>query len=263
LGNDDLLHLGPQGLIQRRRILVSAGWALELLGERFDLDDLREGLRPPFDPWVEEYQDGAQTRLLLRSNAWSELTSTGEMMAEAVRLIDHINGVLLVGQSDAQPISHGITLRFLEDGTRVPVLIAGSAQITLGGCRVRGRVVVETPRSFKEPAASVMQERLQKADCQTVISDLLTFIIRADNWFDLFKAMESVERLIGGEAAAQALSSEWKRVRRTANRHRHAPSAKHTLPPKPPTIPEARNVVIGVARQVIDEYASAGSDDHA
>ena len=234
--------------------MVSAGWALELRGQKIDLDDLEESLRPPFDPWVEEYFEGGDRLLLLRSHAWKELVSTGEMMAEAARLIDHINGVLLIGDPAAKPISNGITLRFREDGSRLPVLIAASANITLEGCRVRGRAVVGSTEPPLESAPSIMQLRLRAADQQSVVSDLLTFISRADNWFDLFKAMELVERLIGGEAAAQQISSDWKRVRRTANRHRHAPSPKHTLPIIPPTIPQARDLLIAVARHVIDQH---------
>lgn len=240
--------------------MVSAGWALELRGQKIDLDDLRESLRPPFDPWVEEYIEGGERLLLLRSDAWKELASTGEMMAEAARLIDHINGVLLIEHPDAKPISNGITLRFREDGSRVPVLIAASANITLEGCRVRGRAVVGSIEPPLEPTPSIMQVRLRAADQQPVVSDLLTFINRADNWFDLFKAMESVERLIGGEVAAQQISSDWKRVRRTANRHRHAPSPKHTLPTNPPSIPEARDLLIAVARHVIDRQEASKSE---
>jgi hypothetical protein len=33
----------------------SPGWAVELVGEKFDLDDLRNDQAPPFDLWVEDY----------------------------------------------------------------------------------------------------------------------------------------------------------------------------------------------------------------
>lgn len=232
-------------------LMVSAGWALELRGSRVDLDDVREKLKPPFDPWVEEYGEGGENMLLLRSNAWKGLASTGDMMAEAARLIDHINGALLLEDANAQLISHGITLCFGEDGGRLPVVIAAKANITLKGFRVRARGVVGAGSPEEEPSASIMQVRLQKADKEPIMSDLLTFITRADNWFDLFKAMELVERLIGGEARAQAISSEWKRVRQTANRHRHAPSPKHTLPRNPPQVPEARAVLLAVASTAV------------
>jgi hypothetical protein len=28
------------------------GWAVELTGDKIDVDDLRELLAPPFDPWL-------------------------------------------------------------------------------------------------------------------------------------------------------------------------------------------------------------------
>jgi hypothetical protein len=36
----------------------SPGWAVELVGEKFDLDNLRNDLASPFDPRVEDYATG-------------------------------------------------------------------------------------------------------------------------------------------------------------------------------------------------------------
>jgi hypothetical protein len=117
---------------------VSEGWALELRGEKFDLDDLREGLRPPFDPWVEEYELDGAAMLLLRSKNWSGLYSTADMMADARRLIDQINAVHLVGQPDARPIEYGVTLRFGQNGKPLPIMLAGALAGGEGGIRTHG-----------------------------------------------------------------------------------------------------------------------------
>jgi hypothetical protein len=49
----------------------SPGWAASLKGEKLDLDDLRQMLEPPFDPWVEDYKTDDSLRLLLRSAQWA------------------------------------------------------------------------------------------------------------------------------------------------------------------------------------------------
>jgi hypothetical protein len=45
----------------------SPGWAVELVGEKFDVDDFREMLPPPFDPWVEDYSMDGGSVVILRT----------------------------------------------------------------------------------------------------------------------------------------------------------------------------------------------------
>ncbi len=247
--------------------MVSAGWALELRGDQIDLDDVREALKPPFDPWVEEYSDGGKDILLLRSRSWENSETTAEIMADAVRLLKHINGALLLEYSDAALISHGVTFRFDEGGLPLPVTIRGTLNITFPAMRARGRAVVNSKAPKPEPTPSPMQMRLQKADDLTVVSDLMTFLVRAENraetdtdtWFDVFKAIESVEALVGGEANAIKLSKNWKRAKQTANRYRHAPSPKHQLPKNPLSVDEAKSIVAAVARDVVDDVTVTGT----
>ncbi|MDK1493081.1 hypothetical protein QN219_24050 [Sinorhizobium sp. 7-81] len=99
---------------------------------------------------------------------------------------------------------------------------------------------------------SIMQRRLAKADSQDAIADFLIFLARADNWFDLYKGMERIEDFLGGERKVQEINSGWKKTRQTANRYRHAPSERHPLPQNPPTLEEARRLVLAVVGLVID-----------
>lgn len=228
---------------------VSEGWALELWGEPIDLDDLREDLKPPFDPWVEEYVSSEGAMLLLRSRSWKGMQTTGEMMDDARRLLDHINGAHLVGQDDAVPISHGATLRFDSVGQRLPVTLSATIDITFGQARMRGRM--STSAQPAEPTASIMQQRLMRAGANGTTSDTLIFLTRADNWFDIYKAMECIESLGGGTRALIAMWPEWKGARQTANCHRHAPSLRHPMPTNAPSLEEVRALVLKAARQIL------------
>lgn len=232
--------------------VVSAGWALELCGDELDLDDLRNTLKPPFDPWVEDYNDGERAMLLLRSQTWANLETTGEMMDDARRLLELINGANCVAHSDARPLVPGITLRFDPNGNRLPIVIAATGNITLRGVRARGRFSVGDGGQTQEPVASPIQQWLQRANTDDRTADLLAFIARADNWFDIYKAMECIKKLNSG-GATEILHPEWRRVQQTANCHRHAPNPDaYPLPARPTDLSEARDVLLLVARQVLE-----------
>src|SRR5665213_837203 len=59
------------------------GWAVEVTGNRFDLDDLRTLLPAPFDPWVEEDETPDGKKLLLRSASWNQLVAADLVHAQA------------------------------------------------------------------------------------------------------------------------------------------------------------------------------------
>ena len=76
---------------------------------------------------------------------------------------------------------------------------------------------------------------------------MLVHVLRADNWYDVYKCVELAKLIAGGGAALKAtLGTDWKKwrdTRQTANHFRHAPATGHPLPPQPPTLSEARQFV--------------------
>jgi len=226
------------------------GWAIILAGDAFDLDDLRLALKRPFDPWVEDYDDDGTPVLLLRSEAWASLTTARELMDDATRLIDHINAAAMLNLGDSLPVSLGRIIKFKTDGSLDRVLIAATGKLTLAGSRVRARGV-SVGALPSQPAPSPMQERLKKAATTDEVSDVFAFLVRADNWFDLYKAMESMESLVGGEAEMKKHCVQWKRVKQAANYARHSPARRFTLPADPPSLDEACKIVFAAAAQLI------------
>lgn len=231
--------------------MVSEGWAVELRGEQFDLDDLRHALKPPFDPWVEDYQHDGRSVLLLRSHGWMKLQSGAEVVEDARRLIDQINGAHIVVQSDARPVSFGITFRFDSEGNSLPVVIAAVGHIRMSGGRAHGRLMNTPAGPPCPPAPSPMQEMLARAIVEDTVADLLIFITRADNWFDIFKGMELIEEMLGGEGQVKKQEISWKSLKQTANWHRHAPGWKHQLPKNPPDISDAKDTLLRMANHVL------------
>jgi hypothetical protein len=230
---------------------VSEGWAVALVGEDFDLDVARLNLRGPFDTWVEDYRVDGTSVLLLRSRGWSDMLKAREMLADADRLVTQINAIALLEQSDACPLTLGMAFRFDGNGKSLPIIVAAAGQMTITGGRVRFHTVsIGAPLAM--PAPSRMQDRLERAAETDSVADLLTFITRADNWFDLFKAMESLESLIPGKAhGAKKRFADWDRTRRTANYARHSPTKQEPLPPNPPTLDEARQILLAAVNQII------------
>lgn len=237
--------------------LPSAGWAVEITGERFDLDDLREMLRKPFDPWVEDYHLQGTIRLLLRSNSWATVADSSVVLEDARRLVTRINGAKLVLQSDSLPVSLGELFNFRSDGTRLPILIAATGHFKLSGFRMRGRATIASAEPPPPPTQSPLQNWLHGADTNNNHADLLEHLARADNWYDVYKSAEIIRRIAKRGGGIRALleptqSSQWDRVWQMANCMRHAPDpVKYPLPAIPPTIEEARTLLFLAARVVL------------
>lgn len=231
----------------------SEGWAVELTGHAVDLDDLREMLAAPFEPWVEDYQHGGETVLLLRSAGWRNFEDSAGLMASAAPLVARLNGAKLIAFDDSIPVSLGRIFRFGGSGDLRPAKISISASLSMGRVRVRARGRLDGGQS-QVPVASVLQKRLNAADGDERRADLFTHVARADNWYDVYKAMEQVERIAGRgkrwKAAAGQDGAQWSIAKRTANFYRHAAGVQ-TLPDYPPSLAEARSLLLRVARQVV------------
>lgn len=230
------------------------GWAVELKGEQIDIDDAREVLQPPFDPWMEDHLTGGETVVpLLRTNTWASLARPADVTRDALRILERLYGAAILIHSDAKPLGVGQVLKFDAAGKRIPMLSAASARLNLNLGRARGRdrrtpITSATPSSSESP----VQRWLREADADDKRADLLLHLTRADNWHDLFKSAELIRKLAGGESALKsALGPDWPYWRlmfRTANCYRHAPdSEKYPLPVPPAELEEAREFLFKVA----------------
>jgi hypothetical protein len=232
----------------------SPGWAVELTGESIDLDDLRELLKQPFDPWVEEFDDSGIARLLLRSKAWAAAVDSSDVQQRATTLIERINGAKLIIYGDSKPVLPGVVLKFRSDGSRENIIVAATGHAR-ASARARARAEVISAAPPPPPQASALQDMVQSADADDDRADLFEHLARADNWYDVYKSAEIIRRIAGSDRQLRSLLGakwvEWERVWRTANCNRHAPDAvKFPPPPVPATFGEARDVLFAAARLV-------------
>jgi hypothetical protein len=233
----------------------SPGWAVELVGEKFDLDDLRNDLAPPFDPWMEDYATDVGSTALLRSSSWTALNKAAEVYRDAGRMIDRINGALLLIHPDARPVKLGQPIRFGEDGKRQHILFAETGHFRLTGGRIRG-TVNRGSAAPAPPEQPKLQKWLKEAELDDTRAELLIQLNRADNWFDLFKSAELVRRLAGGQSKLFLVlgsdKKEWERIWQTANCYRHAPDPKkYPLPPVPAELEGAREFLLKVISRIL------------
>jgi hypothetical protein len=230
------------------------GWAVELKGEKIDIDDAREVLQPPFDPWIEDHLTGDDIVIpLLRTKVWMSLAKPADVTRDARRIVERLNGAAILIHSDAKPLGIGLVLKFDAAGKRIPMLSAASVRLNLNLGRTRGRgPIAAVTSTTPTPSESPVQRWLRDADTDDKRADLLLHLTRADNWYDLFKSAELVRKLAGGESALKsALGPDWPYWRlmfRTANSYRHAPDPeKYPLPVPPAELGEAREFLFKVA----------------
>jgi hypothetical protein len=231
------------------------GWAIEIIGEKFDIDDLRESLQPPFDPWIEDHPDDA-SKSVLRSKSRGSLTVAADVFGDATRIVERLHGEALLIYGDSKPVVLGQIMKIGSGGKREPIIFAATAHFRVSMGRVRARATGVTSRPAPPPRESKMQQWFRSAETDDTRAELFAHLARADNWFDIYKTAELARRLVGGpkaiEAALRTDRDEWRQVWQTANCYRHAPDpTKFPLPVPPAELPQARNFLLRVIPQLL------------
>jgi hypothetical protein len=233
--------------------LPSEGWAVEISGNKIDLNDLRQSLPAGGEPWVEDYSDPEKGDvLLLRSENWKEVEHARTVVEMARVLIRRLNAVQLLAHDDAEPVSFAHILKFRADGSRDSFILTGTAAFRLGNVRARGAGAAVNSKGVQQPSS--VQRWLARSASDSLFAELLDYIARADDWFELYKATEVVESLIAGKNEAEKLrklgtyAKNWKLLTHTANSiYRHAAS-RFAPPAQPMALGEAKSLLVEVVR---------------
>lgn len=232
------------------------GWAVEVNGEKIDLDDLQKRLPAPFDPWIEQFARCDEQKLVLRSHAWKRLNSAEEVHMDAARILERLHGQALLYDAEATRLTPGGVCQFDVDGKAHRTIIAntGKFNITLG--RVRLRATGSTGNSSSPPAETETQKWFRQAEDDENRGELLIHLSRAKDWYDVYKVMELIRKTAGGSNGFKRLlgndQREWERIWRTANCKRHAPDPiKYPLPDPPADFNEAWRYVLCKAKDII------------
>ena len=221
------------------------GWGIRLTGDVIDLGYWESGLQPPFDPWI-EIESGER---VLRSESFDELASGEDVRVTGIALIDRLNGAFAISHQARSVKLNGV-VEFTATGKVNRHIFVAHATFEIRG--VAANITVETfgpdgkPSPTPPPQPSPVQSWSSTAEQDPVLDDALIYFGKATDWFDLYKALESLELKAGGKQAFLALgwasASQIKLLKRTANWARHA-KRKNPPPPQPMDFAEARTLV--------------------
>ena len=91
----------------------SLTWGLKLSGHAFDLEDWRDNLKKPFDPWVLHEGD----EFFLLASEFQSCDSAEEVLDSAKVLFDVLNGAMRAAKR-AHSVTYAGIYEFLPDGQR-------------------------------------------------------------------------------------------------------------------------------------------------
>ncbi len=240
------------------RIKLPAGWYVQLAGDAPDLADWARSLNAPFDPIVFSEADGTT---FLTTTEFGDLDDASDVRDRALSIIAQLNGAMSV-MHGASPVVLNSVVHADATGARRQYMIIEAAGIVLGRATVFATAVVSGPDGQavppQPPQASSAQDWLRLSAQNDLVADMLAFLSRANNWYDLYKTIECAEKLVGGEhSLPQYLGDTAKKlkdVRTTANFYRHARAYR---PPHPVALTDALPIVRWVVRTVLDLQLSS------
>jgi hypothetical protein len=156
----------------------------------------------------------------------------------------------------SRPLKLENVVEVLSDGTYRRHAFAEVSGTLMRLCSRATGIVTGGISEKPTPQPSNVQKAIEGAALKELLADALIYIGRAPSWFDIYKALECVEELFGGERKFLAVSwvdsDETKRLKRTANAFRHA-TKKFEPPPEPFELMAAHQVVASLIRRASSE----------
>lgn len=211
-------------------------WAVELSGSEADLKVWEWSLPPGFDPWVER----TGPRTLLHAAAFSRAASAEEVEECAAPLVRLLSGAIALEQGRTDVKFGGVIERKPDGG----FIVYAKAEIHTRSRMFARAEVIRADGSVDPPSPTLIQGRAARAATDDLLADALRFFGGEQDWFDIYKVIESLAKKYGGEHKLLALGwvpPRTKKVRETANFYRHIP--KPTPVQNAATLQEARSVV--------------------
>lgn len=219
------------------------GWYIQLTGHPYDLELWEKALVPPSQ--VRMVRLEPDQSFFLSSERWSQLTDASEVRTKAEALVEQLNASFAI-LKDAEALTTQGVIRLDTDGLRHTYIFPETAFLkfrgfapTLVAYDQEGNIIPPSPTPARLNIDNWIELGLENDD----VADMLAFAAREGSWFDLYKACELAERLVGGERRLIRLlapSIPYKMARQTANFYRHARAPK---PDQMMTLREAKGVM--------------------
>lgn len=236
------------------------GWGVELTGHPVILDAWADRLAVPFEPWIERHTHNGRQITALRSSAISNAVDSQDARRIGKIELDHIKGAMAIESGPlAVPIDLGSSINVQPDGTihechfievHDAVIVTSMTAVQIVARDAHGVIFAPPP-----PARSRAQTVHAAAVQNPLISKMLAHAGRATDWYEMYKALEVAEDLVGGEKVLQQISGlsarRFKDLKQTINFERHS-GKKHQPPKRPVPKGEATSLVLATANRTLN-----------
>ena len=221
------------------------GWGILLSGQPSDLEVWQEALKR-FDPCIIKTDEG----LILRSKLFDSATTLSDAHEFGKTLLERLNGAL-GASAETGMVRLEKLVEFLPDGSRRQHVIM-EIHITEPRDRMSATIVVHGPDGNPlpppPPEPSRPQQWLEIAANDRLLADALTYFGHGKNWFDTYKAFESIEYKYGGPKKFLKLGwadeDEIELLKWTANYYARHARMGFKPPPARMGLPKARELVV-------------------
>lgn len=167
-------------------------WALQVSGQKIDIDDTLALYGENSDPSIHQMNGGDGQLVTVLTSPQFELLSTATEVDEvATRLLKIINGTLFVVDPGRAPLASGGIRKRSPNGGWDYHLVAGTGHI-ISRSRARGVGVAiingePSPEHTCSPAAARWSAA---AHSDQTVSDVLMYLSGEPDWFNFYKAFE-------------------------------------------------------------------------
>ena len=168
-------------------------WWVRLKGHAQDLQDVAAAFQMNRICRMDLDADG---QYYLKSDILDPLTDGNEVLDRARELVARVNGAMKVMHSDYQPVRVDGLITLHENGNRGVVIVPEAAKMTM---RAGRPTISVSGRAPTEAQPSDAEKWLELSTDDSDVLEVLHYLSREPDWFDLYKAYEVVRSALGGE----------------------------------------------------------------
>lgn len=240
--------------------LANVRWAVALEGEPFDLEDVQD-----------MFGSGAEVRVcriavpvdrtptVLVADEFQQLNDASAVLERAQQIADILNGILYVYDRVRSPMRVGAVHEKMSDGAWSGGTIFARLNAVVGRSRMKGVATVlrleGSPPSPPPPPPPPMVW-MNAARRDDAVGDAFTYLRGQPEWFDLYKAFETINADIGKTPIPKwPPKNEISKFTGNAQLARHSKEwcVRNGIPQvKPMSLDEARDFIRALAQAWLD-----------
>ena len=224
---------------------IEPGWFVQLAGRDADLEEWKRALKRPLELWIEEIPNGDNIIIALRSEKLNAARDYADARAHVQSILQVLGGVQkLVGLS---PLNGQTLARIDRDGK-----LNFYPELNDELC-VRDRFDIHPEKG------NIVGILFEKAKKDNRFCELLIHIGRSDNFYDIYKSAEIIDKIFCGQHSVKnklnqiksGYGKQYSSWKSRLNDHRHWRGVKENSScGEMITLRDARTFLLGVVRSL-------------